>query len=98
MVNPKRWIQKSDEIGDEMNLLYPLISNKKSARNITEVQELAFGVTDQQARALAYKIAQSVGSQHFFNKEQERASNWWCMLFKSRYGLTLRVLENFAAY
>lgn len=65
---------------------------------IIAMQELGFGLTVQNIRKLAFSVAKSVDRGHFFMEDNEIASKWWWTNFKKRYGLTLRVPENLAAY
>ena len=60
----KWWIQNVDSKGSEMNLsklgkpfALSFDLELRIVRYITEMQELGFGLTAQQARALAYKVA-----------------------------------------
>lgn len=65
---------------------------------IINMQELGFGLTVIQIRKLAFSLAETVGRKNFFMEEKGTASKWWWAHYKKRYGLTLRVPENLAAY
>lgn len=76
----------------------PVELEQRIYKYIITMQELGFGLTVIQIRKLAYQLAESTGKKHPFNSTEEVAGEWWWKDFKNRYGLTLRVPENIAAY
>ncbi|KAJ8893666.1 hypothetical protein PR048_006266 [Dryococelus australis] len=65
---------------------------------VISMQELGFGLTVEQAKVIAFDVAEASGSEYFFNKQKRRASKKWWRNFKERYGLILRVPENIYVY
>ncbi|KAK9702407.1 Tc5 transposase DNA-binding domain [Popillia japonica] len=61
---------------------------------IVKMQELRFGLTVNQIRNLAYKLAASSGKPHPFSKDKEMGGWYWWGKFKERYGLGIRQPEN----
>lgn len=103
----KRFIQNNDGNVDQWTVSVPKLGRpfaltveleQNIFHYINEMQELGFGLTVNQVRVIAYKIAECSGRQNFFNPKAKIASKWWWASFKERYGLSLRVPENLSAY
>ncbi|KAJ8873308.1 hypothetical protein PR048_026942 [Dryococelus australis] len=57
---------------------------------IIKMQELRFGLTVNQVKVVAFKVAEASGYGHVFNTEKKCGRKKWWTNFKQHYGLTLR--------
>lgn len=82
----KRFIQNNSDNLAERTISVPKLGRpfaltveleQKLFHYITNMQELGFGLTVNQVRMLAYKLAELSGRQTFFNSAENIASKWW---------------------